>query len=58
MHIDYMGVRKVGPFICQTQKIGSYVYFLFEKRVYHIPGGAEKGAIRHAHPYYWSLFHI
>ena len=30
----------------------SHIYFLRKKGAYRIPGSAEKGAIRHAHPYY------
>ena len=48
----YMGVRKFGPFECQKQKTGAFIYFLFKNGVYHIPGGAEQGAIWHVHPYY------
>ena len=31
---------------------GSVIYFFLEKGAYRIPGSAEKGAIRAAHPYY------
>ena len=40
VHIN--GVRKKGH---------TYTFF-FKKGVYQISGGLEKGAIRHAHPYY------
>ena len=34
------------------KKTGSVIYFFLEKGAYRIPGSAEKGAIRHAHPHY------
>ena len=47
----YMDVRKFGPF--QLKKSGhSYTFFFKKRDAYHIPGGAEKGAIWHAHPYF------
>ena len=38
----YRDVRKVGPFIYESRKIGSDIYFLLKKGCYHIPGSAEK----------------
>ena len=52
----YTGVRKFGPFILQNQKIRERVIhilsFFLKRGGYRISEGAEKGAIRHAHPYY------
>ena len=40
----YTGMsEKVGPFIYQSRKIGSVIYFLSKKGANHIPGSAEKG---------------
>ena len=49
----YRDVRKVGPFTYESRKMGSVIYFLLKKKgANHIPGSAEKGAIRHAQPNY------
>ena len=49
----YTGMsEKVGPFIYQLRKNRSVIYFCRRKGANHIPGSAEKGVIRHAHPYY------
>ena len=45
----------MGPFTYESRQIGSVVYFLLKKGANHVPGSAEKGAIRHAHmPYIGS----
>ena len=46
----YKGVRKLDHSSSQNQTIHK---LYFKKGVYHIPGGAEKGDIRHTHPYYF-----
>ena len=49
----YRDVRKVGPFTYKSRKMGSVIYFVVEKSGLIIYLAAlEKGAIRHAHPYY------